>query len=274
MLYIVGTPIGNLGDISPRAKEILASADRIACEDTRRTGLLLSSIGIKGRLISYHEHNRVSKEEVLLSLLEQNQNIALVSDAGMPCISDPGFELVRACEIRSIPVTVIPGPTAFVAALAVSGIDTRRFLYEGFLPVDGKERKVRLQEISGFKHTVVIYEAPHRIIKTLQDFFQAGMGSRRITVCRELTKKYEEIIRTTVDEAIQIFSEREPKGEFAVVIEACPENVLFVSPETREKRIKELACDGLSKKEIAAILSLEWSESKKTIYADAVKMLK
>lgn len=141
MLYIVGTPIGNLGDISPRAKEVLSSADRIACEDTRRTGLLLSSIGINGRLISYHEHNRVSKEKILLSLLEENHNIALVSDAGMPCISDPGYELVRACEERKIPVTVIPGPTAFVAALAVSGMDTRRFFYEGFLPVDGKERK-------------------------------------------------------------------------------------------------------------------------------------
>jgi 16S rRNA (cytidine1402-2'-O)-methyltransferase len=273
MLYIVGTPIGNLGDISPRAKEVLASVDRIACEDTRRTGLLLSSIGIKGRLISYHEHNRVSKEEMLLSILEEKQNVALVSDAGMPCISDPGFELVKACEIRNIPVTVIPGPTAFVAALAVSGIDTRRFFYEGFLPVDGKERKQRLQEISGFKYTVVIYEAPHRIIKTLQDFSQIGMGGRRITICRELTKKYEEIIRTTVDEAVQIFSEREPKGEFALVIESCPKINVSVSPEAREKRIRELAGKGLSKKEIASVLSLEWSESKKTIYADAVKML-
>lgn len=274
MLYIVGTPIGNLGDISPRAKEVLASADRIACEDTRRTGLLLSSIGIKGRLISYHEHNRVSKEEILLSLLEQNQNIALVSDAGMPCISDPGFELVCACEKRNIPVTVIPGPTAFVAALAVSGMDTRRFFYEGFLPVEGKERKQRLHEISTFKYTVVIYEAPHRIIKTLQDFSQIGMGGRRISICRELTKKYEEITRTTVDEAVRIFSEREPKGEFALVIDACPEIKAVASQDVREKRIKELSADGFSTKEIASILSEEWSESKKTIYADAIKMLK
>jgi len=273
MLYIVGTPIGNIGDISPRAKEVLASADRIACEDTRRTGLLLSAIGIKGRLISYHEHNRVSKEEMILALLEENQNIALVSDAGMPCISDPGFELVKACEKRNVPVTVIPGPTAFVAALAVSGIDTRRFFYEGFLPVDGKERKQRLQEISTFKYTVVIYEAPHRIIKTLQDISQTGMGDRKISICRELTKKYEEIIRTTVDEAVHIFSDREPKGEFALVIEACPETVISVSMDMREKRIKELAEEGLSKKEISAVLSEEWSESKKTIYADAVKML-
>lgn len=274
MLYIVGTPIGNVGDISPRAKEILASADRIACEDTRRTGLLLSSIGIKGRLISYHEHNRVSKEEMLLSLLEDNQNIALVSDAGMPCISDPGYELVKACAKRNIPVTVVPGPVASIAALAVSGIDTRRYLYEGFLPVDGKERKQRLQEISNSKYTVVIYEAPHRILKTLVDFSQIGMGGRKISICRELTKKYEEIIRTTVEEALRIYSEREPKGEFSLVIEACPESDLSVSPETRAKRIRELSEEGLSTKEIAAVLSMEWSESKKTIYADAVKMLK
>lgn len=274
MLYIVGTPIGNLGDISPRAKEILASADRIACEDTRRTGLLLSSVGIKGRLTSYHEHNRVTKEKTLLSLLEENQNIALVSDAGMPCISDPGYELVRACEERQIPVTVIPGPSAFVAALAVSGMDTRRFFYEGFLPVDGKERKRRLHEISTIKYTVVIYEAPHRIIQTLQDFSQIGMGGRKISVCRELTKKYEEIIRTTVDGALKFFTEREPKGEFSLVIEACPEIRATLSPETREKRIRELFEDGFSTKEIASHLAEEWAESKKTIYADAIKMLK
>lgn len=273
MLYIVGTPIGNLGDISPRAREVLSASDRIACEDTRRTGLLLSAIGIKGKLISYHEHNRVSKEKMLLSLLEDNQNIALVSDAGMPCISDPGYELVQACAKRDIPVSVIPGPAACIAALAVSGIDTRRYLFEGFLPVDGKERKQRLQEIAQLMYTVVVYEAPHRILKTLQDFSRVGMDERRIAICRELTKKYEEIIRTNVDEAVRIFSEREPKGEFALVIEACAETVISLSPDIREKRIRELSDQGLSKKEIASVLSAEWSESKKTIYADAVKML-
>ena len=277
MLYLVGTPIGNLGDLSDRAKEILASVDRIACEDTRRTGLLLSRLGIQNHLISYHEHNRASKGAYLISLLMSGEKIALVSDAGMPCVSDPGEDLVRLCAENKIPVTVIPGPVAGIAALSLSGLDTSRFVFEGFLPTDGKTRKDRLLVVSESEITVILYEAPHRLQKTLGDLSQAGCGSRRIAVCRELTKKYEEVIRTTVDEAIIRFEEKSPKGEFVLVLEGRSHELSVVgsnlAEEARMKRMLGLREDGLSTKEIAAILAEEWHEPKKNLYSWIIKMI-
>ena len=198
MLYLVGTPIGNLSDLSPRAIEILSSVDAVACEDTRRTGLLLSGLGIKKKLISYHEHNRTQKGELIISMIAEGQNIALVSDAGMPCISDPGEELVRDCARAGMDVQVIPGPVAAISALALSGLDSKRFFFEGFLPSDGKERKQRLGELLSHRQTFILYEAPHRILRTLEDLISIGLGDRMTAVCRELTKKYEEVLRVTV----------------------------------------------------------------------------
>ncbi len=278
MLYLVGTPIGNLSDISPRAKEILASVDAVACEDTRRTGLLLSEFGIRSKLISYHEHNRTEKGRLLVSMLKAGQNIALVSDAGMPCISDPGEELVRDCADNDIPVQVVPGPVAGISALALSGLDSKRFIFEGFLPSEGKDRKVRIAELPENRHTFILYEAPHRLIRTLEDLAEAGLGERKIAVCRELTKKYEEVLRFTVGEALSHFRSVPPRGEFVLVIEGSGTDVSGpvreVPEDEKNERITSLLNEGYSTKDISLILSKEWNESKKTVYAYVIKMIK
>ncbi len=277
MLYIVGTPIGNLSDISLRAKEVLASVDAVACEDTRRTGLLLAALDIHKRLISYHEHNRSSKENLLLSLMKEGQSIALVSDAGMPCISDPGEELVRSCINQEIPVSVIPGPVAAISALVLSGLDTRSFIFEGFLPSDGKDRKTRIAALKSNRYTFILYEAPHRLLRTLRDIAEAGFADRKAAFCRELTKKFEETIRLTILEAIVYFEEKPPRGEFVIVVEGMPESDLFppevLSEDMREQRISEMLAEGLSTKEISGILAKEWGISKKNVYAMVVKMI-
>ncbi|MDD3959502.1 MAG: 16S rRNA (cytidine(1402)-2'-O)-methyltransferase [Clostridiaceae bacterium] len=277
MLYIVGTPIGNYLDISERAKEVLRSVDLIACEDTRETGILMKAIEAQGKLISYHEHNRAAREKTILENLSAGKDIALVSDAGMPCISDPGVELVRLCVENNIPVTSIPGPTAFVTALSLSGIDTRRFTFEGFIPAEGKERKARLRAIMESEITVVIYEAPHRLIKTLSEMISLGMGGREVAVSRELTKKYEQVIRGTVAEAATHFSGQAPKGEFVLVI-GKPVSENFVEKVAEEKnidaRIIDLADQGFSTREISSILAEELSVSKNVIYSKALMVLK
>jgi len=276
MLYLVGTPIGNLSDLSPRAREVLSSVDAVACEDTRRTGLLLSEFGIKKKLISYHEHNRTQKGALLVSMLEAGQNIALVSDAGMPCISDPGEELVSDCAERGLPVQVIPGPVAGISALALSGLDTKRFIFEGFLPSDGKERKTRLEELLYNRHTFILYEAPHRLLRTLGDLISLGLGSRRAAVCRELTKKYEEVLHMTVEAAYGHFQEVPPRGEFVLVVEGgmppVAESDKELSEGDRKARVLELLEQNKSTKEISQILAKEWNESKKAVYAYVVSL--
>lgn len=274
MLYIVGTPIGNPEDISVRAKKVLESVDYIACEDTRETGLLLQKLEIRTKLISYHEHNRASREEKILTSLLSGENVALVSDAGMPCISDPGELLVRLCASKNIPMTVIPGPTAMASALSISGADARRFLFEGFLPSEGKERKERLDAISQSEVTVVLYEAPHRLLKTLDELIEAVGDLRKIVLCRELTKKYEEIIRTTVVEARAYYAEREPKGEYVLIIEGREKSRVFHDEQFMEEKIRDLFDRGLSTKEIASVLSAEFGESKNVIYSKALMVLK
>jgi 16S rRNA (cytidine1402-2'-O)-methyltransferase len=277
VLYLVGTPIGNLSDLSPRAIEVMTSVDAIACEDTRRTGLLLSGLGIKKRLISYHEHNRAQKGRMILDLLQQGLAIALVSDAGMPCISDPGEELVRDCSLAGIGVVVIPGPVAGISALALSGLDSKRFFFEGFLPSDGKDRKQRLQDLLLHRTTFILYEAPHRILRTLEDMMAIGLGNRKTAVCRELTKKHEEVLRMTVEEAHAHFLDIPPRGEFVLVVEGGVhpdiEEKRDISEQEREDRIRDMLSEGLSTKDISQILSLEWKESRKTIYASILKML-
>lgn len=218
-LYVVGMPLGNLDDLSPRARAVLLAVDRIACEDTRVTALLLSQYGIKQHLISYHEHNRAKREPELLAFLEAGEAVALVSDAGMPAISDPGQALVARVAEAGYKVSVIPGPTAAMTALAASGLDSRRFVFEGFLDVKGKERKLSLSIIAKETRTSVLYEAPHRIVKTLTDLVAEGLGDRLIVAGRELTKRYEEYLRMTVAELLAYYQTEEPRGEYTLVLE-------------------------------------------------------
>ena len=218
-LYLVSTPIGNLEDITLRALRILKEADLIAAEDTRRTGLLLKHFGVQNRMESYHDHNKTRKAPILLNRLKQGDSVAVVSDAGTPGISDPAYYLVRRAVEASIPVVPIPGATAAVAGLTVSGLPTDRFVFEGFLPVK-KGRKSRLETLAAETRTIVLYEAPHRLLRTLSDLLEV-LGDRTVAVCRELTKKFEETLRGPISEIIRVFSERRPKGEFILIIQGC-----------------------------------------------------
>ncbi|MBQ8350964.1 MAG: 16S rRNA (cytidine(1402)-2'-O)-methyltransferase [Clostridia bacterium] len=218
MLYLVATPIGNMSDISARAIKVLSEVDFVAAEDTRNTMRLLGCLDIKQRLISYHEHNRRERGEEIINRLSLGESCALVTDAGMPAISDPGADLVKLCAERGIPVTVIPGCCAAVTALALSGLSTTRFSFEGFLPVDGGERKKRLAEIAHERRTMIFYEAPHKLIRTLGDLLST-FGDRKIAICRELTKINEEILRTTLEGAVALYHEKKPRGEYVLIVE-------------------------------------------------------
>lgn len=216
-LYIVGTPIGNLGDFSPRAAETLQFVDFIAAEDTRVTVKILNHFNIKKPMISYHEHNVKEKSEYIAGRIIAGENAAIVTDAGMPCISDPGEELVRVCHLRGVQVVVVPGPSAVVAAVAASGLITGRFTFEGFVAVNKNGRRQHLEKLKNEERTMVFYEAPHKLRGTLKDFLE-NFGERKLVICRELTKKFEEIIVTTTSEAVEIFAQRPPQGEFVLVL--------------------------------------------------------
>lgn len=276
MLYLVGTPIGNMGDISERAVEVLSSADLIACEDTRRTGLLLSNLGIKGNLTSYHEHNKASKGNVLIQKLKEGLNVVQVSDAGMPCISDPGSDLVKLCIEEDIPVTCVPGPVAAITALVLSGLDTRYYHFEGFIPVDNKERKARIEALKKYNETVVIYEAPHRLLKTIDDLIEAGFSDCEAAFCRELTKKYEQVVRLKISEAKAYFTEVPPKGEFVIclkpVFEQKEEKEL--SEDEIESMARNLISEGCSTKQTAARLAELTGRNKKDMYSYVLNLIK
>ncbi len=217
-LYVVGTPIGNLGDFSPRARETLEQADFIAAEDTRVTMKLLNRFAIKKPLLSYFEHNKIQHGELILQRLRAGETCALVSDAGMPAISDPGETLVAACAAESIPVYVVPGPTAVISALAVSGLPTGRFTFEGFLSMNKRSRREHLLSVEHETRTMVFYEAPHKLRKTLSDLEKLFGGERKIAVVRELTKIHEEVWRTDLHTAAAHYREHEPKGEYVLVV--------------------------------------------------------
>ena len=217
-LYIVGTPIGNLGDLSPRAKSILNNVSLIACEDTRRSGQLLKRIKSKVPLISYHKHNFKSRQPQLLEILEKSGSLALISDAGLPGINDPGQDLVHAARSNSYEVICIPGPCAAITALVISGLPTERFCFEGFLPKKQNLRKKRLEDISKEVRTTVIYESPHQLIQLLEDLSISCGKDRPIQIARELTKRYEESIGNTIEEVIEYFIKNRPKGEFTIVL--------------------------------------------------------
>ena len=217
ILYLVATPIGNLGDFSPRAVETLAQADFIAAEDTRVSVKLLNHFDIKKPLVSYHEHNRAAAGQAILTRLLSGETCALVTDAGTPAISDPGQEMVTLCAENGVTVQAIPGCCAAVAALAVSGLDTRRFTFEGFLPSGRKERRAALEELTGETRTMVFHEAPHRLRQTLADMAEL-LGDRPAALCRELTKLHEDTVRTTLAQAAAYYAANEPRGEYVLVV--------------------------------------------------------
>ncbi len=218
-LYLVATPIGNLADISDRAKKVLSEADFVAAEDTRNSMKLLSALGIHTELVSYHEHNKKSSGERIIARLLSGESCALITDAGMPAISDPGEDIVALAAEASVKVTVVPGACAAVSALSLSGLPTSRFVFEGFLPVKGSERKKRLDALSLEERTMIIYEAPHKLRATLKDLGDIFGFERKISLCRELTKLNEEIDRTSIGDAIKVYEAREPRGEYVLIVE-------------------------------------------------------
>lgn len=251
-LTVVGTPIGNLGDFSPRAREALAAADFIAAEDTRVTLKLLNHFGLKKPMLSYYEHNKRGRGAVICDRIEAGENCVLVSDAGMPAISDPGEDLVAECAARGIRVLAVPGPTAMATALALSGLPTGRFTFEGFLSVNKKSRRDHLEELRGEKRTMVFYEAPHKLAATLRDLLDT-LGDRRIALARELTKIHEEVIRTTLAEAADRFADGSARGEFVLVVEGAAQEA-----PAEAVTVKEAAALALS---LAAEESLPLSEA-------------
>jgi len=217
-LYLCATPIGNLGDMTPRVVETLNSVDVIAAEDTRNSIKLLNHFDIHTPMTSYHEYNKVEKAKQLVAQMLAGQDIALITDAGTPAISDPGEVLVRMCQENGVSVTSLPGPAACITALTLSGLSTRRFCFEGFLPADKKEKKQVLAELAGESRTIILYEAPHHLERTLEELYET-LGQRRITLCRELTKKFETVFPTTLEDALEFYKTEEPKGEYVLVIE-------------------------------------------------------
>ncbi len=230
-LFLCATPIGNLGDISQRVLETLEQADLIAAEDTRNSIKLLNHFGIKKPLTSYHEYNKVEKAAALIEKMKAGTRIALITDAGTPAISDPGEVLVKMCQEAGIAVTSLPGPAACITALTLSGLSTRRFSFEGFLPSDKGEKKQILEELSKETRTMILYEAPHHLKRTLKELYEA-VGNRKLTLCRELTKKFETVFPTTLQEAIAYYEENEPRGEYVLVLEG--KSLLEIEEEKRE----------------------------------------
>ena len=250
MLYLVPTPIGNLGDISERCRRTLEEADFIAAEDTRVSLKLLNYLGIKKSLVSYYEHNKAFKGNVILDRILAGETCALVSDAGSPAISDPGEDLVRLCAEHGITVTAIPGPCAVITALSISGLPTGRFCFEGFLSTAKKSRKEHLASLVGETRTMIFYEAPHKLVSTLEDLAETFGNDRKISLCRELTKLHEEVVRTTLGEAIEKYTENAPKGEFVLVVDgAAPVEKEVPTAEDAGQMVKRLMLEGLSRKD-------------------------
>ena len=237
-LYLVGTPIGNLGDMTYRAVETLEKVDFICAEDTRVSSKLLNYFEIKTPLVSYHEHNAAQVGEGICDRIAAGENAAVVTDAGMPCISDPGELLVKMCAERGIKVEVVPGPSAVISGLAISGLNTKNFQFEGFLSVTKKQRSEHLASVAKSTHTLIFYEAPHKLQNTLEDMLKF-FGDRKISLCRELTKMHEEVIRTTLSQAVEMYKDVKPKGEFVLVIEGANESELSAA-ETIDEALEQV----------------------------------
>ena len=270
-LYIVGTPIGNLEDMTFRAVRILQGVDAIAAEDTRHTGKLLHHFQITTPQVSYHEHNRITRTGELVERLQQGQAIALVSDAGMPGISDPGYELVKACVEAGLTVVPILGCSAVVAALIASGLPSDRFVFEGFLPAKPKDRRAHLEQLKAESRTLVFYEAPHRLRQTLQDLLMLG-GDRAIVLARELTKLHEEFWRGTIAEAVDQYRDREPMGEFTLVLAGAELNPLILSDEALKAELQTLINQGISRSEASRQLAQQTALPRRQIYQLALSL--
>lgn len=270
-LYICATPIGNLKDMTPRVVETLSFVDLIAAEDTRNSIKLLNHFGIKTSMTSYHEYNKVEKAQVLVQKMKEGLNVALITDAGTPAISDPGEVLVKLCQQEGITVTSLPGAAACITALTLSGLSTRRFCFEGFLPSEKKEKAEILKLLAEETRTMILYEAPHRLVRTLKELYEA-LGERKLTICRELTKRFETVMPTTLEEALAFYEEREPRGEYVLVIEGKSflqkkkekqESFLDLSIEEHMKRYEEA---GMERKEAMKAVAKDRGVSKREIY--------
>lgn len=269
-LYLCATPIGNLGDVSARCIEIFNTVDLIAAEDTRRTIQLLNHFGISKPLTSYHEHNKREKGEYLIRLLKEGKNIAQVSDAGTPAISDPGEDLVKLCIENNITVTSIPGPVAGINALILSGLPTRRYAFEGFLSVNKRHRKEHLLSVKNDTHTLIFYEAPHKLKYTLADMYEV-LGDRKIALARELTKLHEEIIRTTLFEAQSLYDEKSPRGEYVIIVEGASEESIEPLENPWDglsvtEHIDKYIAEGMTSKDAIKQVSKERGLPKRDVY--------
>ena len=270
MLYLVPTPIGNLGDISPRCAETLAKADFIAAEDTRVTLRLLNHLELKKSLVSYHEHNKAESGRKILARLLAGETCALVTDAGTPAISDPGEDLVRLCADNGVTVCALPGPCAAVTALSMSGLPTGRFVFEGFLPTQSKQRRQRLSALSREPRTVILYEAPHRLKGTVSDLLSCFDPQRRISLCRELTKLHEQVLRTTLQGAADYYEKNEPRGEYVLILEGAAEtDAGQVTLEQAVRLVSALTDKGLSKKDAVKQVARDTGFPRNPLY-DAV----
>ena len=272
MLYLVPTPIGNLGDISQRCRETLEQADFIAAEDTRVSLKLLNYLGIKKSLVSYYEHNKAAKGDMIVQRILAGETCALVSDAGSPAISDPGEELVKQCAEAGITVCAIPGPCAVITALSISGQATGRFCFEGFLSTAKKSRREHLESLINEQRTMIFYEAPHKLLSTLEDMADVFGADRPISLCRELTKLHEEVVRTTLGDAIARYTETPPKGEFVLVIAgAQPVQKVEATSEDAASRVSRLMAEGMSRKDAVKETALRLDLPKNVVYDAALK---
>ncbi len=271
-LYLVPTPIGNLGDISIRCRETLEQADFIAAEDTRVTLKLLNHLGIKKSLVSYYEHNKASKGNIILDRILAGETCALVSDAGSPAISDPGEDLVKQCAEAGVTVCAIPGPCAVITALSISGQATGRFCFEGFLSMAKKSRREHLEKLANEQRTMVFYEAPHKLLNTLEDMAAIFGADRPISLCRELTKLHEEVVRTTLGEAIEKYTAQPPKGEFVLVVAGAPEKEKEAfTADDAAARVRALVDAGLSRKDAIKQTAAELNLPKNVVYEAALQ---
>ena len=273
MLYLVPTPIGNLGDISIRCRQTLEEADFIAAEDTRVTMKLLNHLGIKKSLVSYFEHNKAAKGDWIVERILAGETCALVSDAGSPAISDPGEELVKQCAQAGITVCAIPGPCAVITALSISGQATGRFCFEGFLSTAKKSRREHLESLIGEKRTMIFYEAPHKLLNTLEDMAKVFGEDRPISLCRELTKLHEEVIRTTLGGAIALYNEQAPRGEYVLVLAGAPEEEkVELTAEDAGAYVARLMEGGMSRKDAIKQTAKDLNLPKNVVYDAALNI--
>lgn len=273
-LYLVATPIGNLSDISERAKKVLSEVDFVAAEDTRNSGKLLSLYGMKKPMISYFEHNKKSRGDEIIEKLASGASCALITDAGMPAISDPGEDIVRLCHENGITVRIVPGACACVSALALSGLPTKKFVFEGFLPAQAGERRQELKAVKDERRTLIFYEAPHKLRSTLADMLDI-LGDRKMTVCRELTKVNEESVMTTLSNAVNNYAVNEPRGEYVLVLAGADEEQIwensFFSQMTIAEHVEHYISEGMTKSDAMKACARDRGVSKSEIYAEIMK---